>query len=176
MSDQDLKKFSRRAIELWNSNNPDQPEDLVTESYQNHQQPEAADGTGTTNLKAWKEVLESYHEDVVSRSHQNHRDFDTAGGRGSKDLKGWKDLLKSYHEAFSNSKVDILSQIVEDDMVATRWRATADHTGKFGSHPPTRKKSTWTGVTIDRFDNGKIAESWINWDKYSFLKGFGLIK
>jgi|GEM_PF-5544223 len=61
-------------------------------------------------------------------------------------------------------------------MVATRWRIIADHTGTFEGYRPTLKQSTWTGVTTDRFDNGTIVESWVNWDKYSFLKGLGLVR
>jgi predicted ester cyclase len=176
MAGGDLKKLSQRVLELWQSNNPDRPEDVVARNYQNHQQPDVAGGTSTENLKGSKEVLKSYHEDVVAGNYQNRQEPDAADGTSTKGLRGWKELLKSYHEAFSNSKVEILGQIAENDMVATRWRITADHTGKFAGFAPTQKQSTWTGVSTDRFENGKIVESWVNWDKYSFLKGLGLVK
>lgn len=173
MSGDDHKKLSQRALELWQSNNPDRPEDIVAGSYQNHQEPDVAGGRSTRDRRGWKEVLKSYHEDVLGESYENP---DAAGGRSTRDLKGWKQLLKSYHQAFSNSRVDILSQIAEDQMVATRWRVTADHTGEFAGLAPTQKRSTWTGVSTDRFENGKIVESWVNWDKYSFLEGLGLVR
>jgi predicted ester cyclase len=176
MSGDDLKKLSRRALELWRSNNPDRPEDVVAGSYQNHQEPDVAESTNTRHLKGSKEVLKSYHEDVLGGSYQNHREPGAGGGTSTMDLEEWEELLKSYHEAFSDSKVDILSQIAENDMVATRWRITAYHTGEFAGFAPTQKQSTWTGVSTDRFENGKIVESWVNWDKYTFLDGLGLVR
>ena len=176
MSGEDLKKLSRRAVELWNSNNRDRPEDLVAGSYHKHLLPDVPVATRTKNFRSWKEILKSYHEDVVPGSRQTLHEPGAADGTITKDLEGWKELLKSYHEAFSNSKVEVHGQIAENDMVATRWRMTADHTGEFAGLRPTRKRSTWTGVTTDRFDNGKIVESWVNWDKHNFLKGLGLVK
>ena len=67
-------------------------------------------------------------------------------------------------------------QVAEGDLVATRWRLTATHTGDFVGIASTNKESTWTGVSTDRFENGKIVETWVNWDKYSFLEGLGLAK
>ena len=130
MSGDDLKKLSQRVLELWQSNNPDRPEDVVAGNYRNHQEPDVAGDTSTKNLKGSKEVLKSYHEDVVAGNYQNYQEPDAADGTSTKDLNGWKELLKNYHKAFSNSKVDILSQIAENDMVATRWRIIADHTGE----------------------------------------------
>lgn len=176
MSGEDLKKLSRRAVELWNSDNRDRLEDLFAESYRNHLLPDVAGATGAKSFWDWKEILKSYHEDVVPGSRQNLYEPDAADGTSTRDLQDWKDLLKSYHEAFSNSKVEVQSQIAENDLVATRWRMTARQISAFVGLPPTRKQSTWTGVTTDRFDDGKIVESWINWDKLSFLEGLGLVK
>ena len=67
-------------------------------------------------------------------------------------------------------------QIAEGDKVATRWEFAATHTGDFMGHGPTGKQVTWTGVQIDRFEDGKIIESWVDWDKYRFLEGLGLLK
>ena len=42
--------------------------------------------------------------------------------------------------------------------------------------PPTGTEITWTGVQIDRFEDGKIVESWVDWDKYRLFQGLGLVK
>ena len=39
----------------------------------------------------------------------------------------------------------------------------------------TDKTSTWTGVHTDCYEGGKLVESWVDWDKYSFLEGLGLV-
>ncbi len=38
------------------------------------------------------------------------------------------------------------------------------------------KEVTWTSIQIDRFENGRIAESWVDWDKYRLFAQLGLVK
>lgn len=140
MSHENLKELSRRALEMWASNNSDRAEDIFAENYINHQEPDAESGISNKNLKAWKE------------------------------------LVSGYHEAFSNSMVRVLMQIADDGLVASRWEFVSTHTGVFMGHLPTGRQVTWTGVQIDRFQGDKIVESWVNWDKYRFFEGLGLVK
>jgi predicted ester cyclase len=65
-------------------------------------------------------------------------------------------------------------QIAEGDLVATRWEFNVVHSGAFMGQAPTGKEITWTGIQIDRFENGRIVESWVDWDKYRFFQGLGL--
>lgn len=69
----------------------------------------------------------------------------------------------------------MLTQIAEGDRVATHWTLTATHTGDFLGIAATEKKATWSGVEIDRFEEGKIVESWVDGDKYRFLEQLGLV-
>jgi predicted ester cyclase len=125
-------------------------------------------------LNLWASNNSEKPEDIVSTNYINHQEPDAAGGATVKNLKEWNALLKGYHDAFSNSQVEILMQIAEGNLVATRWKITAIHTGTFAGLAPTNRQSTWTGVDTDRFENNKIVESWINWDKASFLEGLGI--
>jgi len=79
-------------------------------------------------------------------------------------------------DIFAENYVNHQEPDVEGDQVATRWESTATHTGDFIGAAPTGKQVTWTGVQIDRFEDGKIVESWVDWDKYRFLEGLGLVK
>ena len=47
--------------------------------------------------------------------------------------------------------------------------------GRVRRPAPTGKTTTWTGVHTDRYDGGKLVESWVDWDKYSWLEGLGLV-
>jgi len=71
--------------------------------------------------------------------------------------------------------VRILLQIAEGDLVATRWQFTAIQTGEYLGHPPTGKEATWTGVQIDRFGDGRIVESWVDWDKFRLFEQLGYL-
>jgi predicted ester cyclase len=140
MSYDNNKKISRRALEMWASNDPERPENVYAGNYVNHQEP------------------------------------DVEGGISDKNLANWKELLSGFHKAFSNSRMRVLMQIADNDLVATRWEMKATHSGEYMGLAPTGRELTWTGVVIDRFQGDKIAETWVNWDKFRFFEGLGLVK
>ena len=115
-------------------------------------------------------------EAVFAAAYVNHQESGAAGGVRSLDLTGWKAVVAENHRAFSDFEVRILMQIAEGALVATRWQFSATQTGPYLGHPPTGKRATWTGVQIDRFENGKIAESWVDWDKYRLFEALGFVK
>ena len=41
--------------------------------------------------------------------------------------------------------------------------------------PATGKQATVTGITIDRIVDGRIAESWTNWDTLGMLQQLGVV-
>ena len=76
---------------------------------------------------------------------------------------------------FSGWNITLEDQIAEGDKVATRWAASATHTGPLMGMPPTGKKVRVTGVNVARFAAGKIAESWFNFDMLTLLRQVGAI-
>ena len=40
---------------------------------------------------------------------------------------------------------------------------------------PTGKETTVTGVTIDKIKDGKIVESWNNWDTLGLMQQLGVV-
>lgn len=40
---------------------------------------------------------------------------------------------------------------------------------------PTGKRSTSTGITIDRYENGKAVESFSNWDTLGMFQQLGVV-
>lgn len=127
------------------------------------------------SLEMWASDNTDRPEDVFAETYVNHQEPDAKGGVTSLDLAGWKAVVADNRRAFSDFQVQIVMQIAEGDLVATRWRFTATHTGAYLGHPPTGKRATWTGVQIDRFDNGKIVESWVDWDKYRLFEELGFL-
>ncbi len=53
------------------------------------------------------------------------------------------------------------------------WRAPTPASG-FGA-PASGKRARWWGVAITRFDAGRIAEDWYNFDQVSLLQQLGII-
>jgi predicted ester cyclase len=74
----------------------------------------------------------------------------------------------------------IEDEIAEGDKVAVRYTRRGTQKGEwhsilFGTVPPTGKEVTFTGVTIFRLVNGKIAEIWLNPDELGMVQQLGLI-
>lgn len=95
------------------------------------------------------------------------------------------DALKEYysytHKALPDLHATIDETIVKADKIIWVWTFTATHTGPFhtplGDIPATGKKVQFSGVAIDRVDEGKMVEEWVYFNVLDFLQqlGFTLI-
>mgnify|MGYP000869959153 CR=1 FL=1 len=113
---------------------------------------------------------------VFAEDYVNHQEPMAAGGAGGLDRSGWAAVVEANHRAFPDLQVEILAQVAEGDRVATHWRFSATHAGTYEGRMATGRTATWTGVQIDRFAGGRIAESWVSWDKYGQFEQLGLLE
>ena len=86
-----------------------------------------------------------------------------------------KASISGYRAAFPDLRFTIEDQIADDQAVATRWSAKGTHQGDLMGMAPTGKQATVTGITIDRIVDGRIAESWTNWDTLGMLQQLGVV-
>ena len=126
-------------------------------------------------LELWGDNALHQAADYLAAGYVNHQMPDAAGGTSTKSREAWEALVADFHHGFSDVKMEVLLQVAEGDYVCSRWRLTARHTGTFKGLSGTGKTSTWTGTHTDRYEGGKLVESWVDWDKYSFLEGLGLV-
>jgi len=124
-------------------------------------------------LELWGDNAIHKASDYLSANYVNHQLPDAEGGTSDKSLEQWKALLADFHKGFSNVRMEVLVQAAEGDYVLSRWRQTANHTGTFRGREASGKETTWTGVHTDRYEGDKLVESWVDWDKSSFLEGLG---
>ena len=89
--------------------------------------------------------------------------------------EGTKQLVTVYRNAFPDIHFTIDEQIAEGDKVVTRWTAHGTNTGELVGIPATGKSSTVTGLTVDNFANGKIANSWGIFDQFGMMQQLGVI-
>lgn len=75
--------------------------------------------------------------------------------------------LRAYHEgflaafaAFSDTTIEVMQQIAEDDRVVSQFVTQGTHVGPFSGIPPTGRRVTLATIRIDRMRDGKIAEHW----------------
>ena len=84
-------------------------------------------------------------------------------------------LISMYRTAFPDTKLAIEDQIAEGDRIVTRWTATGTHRGELFGMPATGKQAKVTGIFIDRVIDGKIAESWGEFDALGMMQQIGAI-
>ena len=82
---------------------------------------------------------------------------------------------RGYRDAFPDLRLTAEQVIADGDFVATRWTARGTHRGDLFGIAPTGKETTVTGMTIDRWEHGKLAESWTNWDTLGLLQQLGAV-
>ena len=111
-------------------------------------------------------------DDLVAPDVVHHDPYDPHGGQG---LDGMKRTIQLNRTAFPDMRLVVEDQIAEGDKVVTRWRGEMTHLGELGGAPPSGKRVTISGITIDRFEDGKIAEAWRSMDTLGLLQGIGAL-
>ena len=93
-----------------------------------------------------------------------------------KDVEGpeqFKQFVALHSVLASDLSFSVDDQIAEGDSVATRWTATAMSTSGLVSVPTNGQEVKVTGISIHRFADGKIVESWDNWDALTLYQAMG---
>ena len=112
-------------------------------------------------------------DEIIAKDHVNNGPGSLPGLPTGPE--GAKQLVAVYRNAFPDLRFTIDEQIAEGDKVVTRWSADGTHKGELVGIPATGKTSTVTGITVDRFVSGKIAETWGIFDQFGMLQQLGVI-
>ena len=95
---------------------------------------------------------------------------------GDQDRESVKQTIAGYREAFPDLAFTVKDVFAADDKVVIRWRAEGTFEHAFlGQEPTGEKGEPVEGIGIDRFEDGKIAESWGQWDTLRFMRNIGAV-
>jgi steroid delta-isomerase-like uncharacterized protein len=115
-------------------------------------------------------------DDIYAPDYVNHQHHDPDDPRDLHGVEAMKTFTTEFREAFPDFHDSINIQIAEGDTVATRFTSRGTHRGTFMGVEPTNRALTSTGITIDRIsDEGKIVESWANWDMMGMMQQLGVV-
>jgi ketosteroid isomerase-like protein len=114
-------------------------------------------------------------EDFDDLCTPGYREYEPSSGPQPLGLAEAKVDTNRYVSAFSPTFL-IEDQIAEGDRVTTRWTVTGTHDGEFLGLPATGRPVRVTGQTTLRFEQGRIAESWWNWDQFGLLSQIGMVE
>jgi steroid delta-isomerase-like uncharacterized protein len=92
-----------------------------------------------------------------------------------KGIIAFKEILTRFRATFGDGDMQITDVIAEGDRVVLRWRFSATHQGEFLGIPPSGKRLTWTGITVNRIVNGKIAEEEGEEDMAGLFRQLGIL-
>jgi steroid delta-isomerase-like uncharacterized protein len=94
-------------------------------------------------------------------------------------LEDYKRHVTATRSAFPDIHFTIEDLIAEGDQVVLRWMRRGTHTGDLVTPtvrlPATGKQVTVTGITIFRFADGKVVETWNQPDSLGMFQQLGLI-
>jgi predicted ester cyclase len=97
------------------------------------------------------------------------------GGAEVRGIQGYKQFTAALRNAYPDIHVTIEDILAEGDLVATRTFCTFSFTGKAGPDNPYRQRVSMTGSILDRFKDGKIAETWEQYDRLDLYQQLGII-
>jgi steroid delta-isomerase-like uncharacterized protein len=89
--------------------------------------------------------------------------------------EGMQRYVSMYRGAYPDTSFTVEDQIVEGDVVVTRWTGRGTHGGELMGILPTGKRVTVTGTEFDRVSGGKIEETWVSYDALGMIQQLGVV-
>ena len=111
-------------------------------------------------------------DEIISPNYIGHDPVSPEDVRGP---EGAKETALMYRNAFPDVQLSVEDQLAEGDMVATRWIASGTHQGELMGIAPSGNRVTVSGTSIERIVNGKIEETWDNYDALGMMQQIGAI-
>jgi steroid delta-isomerase-like uncharacterized protein len=95
---------------------------------------------------------------------------------GDEDREASKASMATYRNAFPDLHFTIEDAFEAGDKVVIRWTGQGTFENELMGLQPTHDRGQPVrGITIDRFEGGKIAESWTQWDTLTFMRDIGAV-
>lgn len=143
----------------------------------------AAAGQPESRPDANKALVRRFFEEVWSTGDLSLRDeFLAADYRGHLagaeqpiDRNGWTGWFQGFRAAFPDARFTVEDMIAEGDRVAARLTMRGTHLGPMNGVPATGRAVVVTGMSIERVENGRIAEGWNQNDALGLLGQLGLL-
>ena len=139
-------------------------------------------GTGSGDLSgASRRLLEQTFNDgslelvdqLVAPDAVNHDPATPPELRALRGPEVFKRTVGMYRAAFPDVRMIVDDVIAAGDKVVLRWHSEGTHRGRLAGLAPTGVRGSVTGITIDRWKDGKVVESWVEWDNLGLARQIG---
>ena len=88
--------------------------------------------------------------------------------------EGFKRQWRQWRAAFPDLHFEIVDLLAEGDKVLTRWVLSGTHRGEFHGIAPTGKAIRVEGMSLDRIEDGLVAEGFDGWDALGLRRQLGV--
>jgi predicted ester cyclase len=112
-------------------------------------------------------------DQLVAPGAVNHDPAEPAHLRALPGPEVFKRTVEMYRSAFPDVRMVIDDVIAAGDKVALRWHSEGTHRGELEGLAPTGARISVTGISIDRWKDGKVVESWTEWDNLGLARQLG---
>jgi steroid delta-isomerase-like uncharacterized protein len=89
--------------------------------------------------------------------------------------EAYKRQLMLFLSGYPDLHFRVEDTIAEADKVVACWTFSGTHRGEYLGVPATNKKVSVDGITIHHIANGKIMDSYSNWDALGMMQQLGVI-
>lgn len=98
--------------------------------------------------------------------------FGNSAARGPEPIR---QFLRAFRFAFPDLRVTVVDQLGDGDRVVTRWKMEGTQSNRLMGIEASHRFMTTEGIRIDRIANGKIVETWNQWDAIGMLRQIGAL-
>jgi predicted ester cyclase len=140
----------------------------------------AASGPGDLSEASRRLLEQSFNEgnfalidELVAADAVDHDPAIPAQMRGLRGPEVLKRTVSMYRAAFPDVRIAVDDVIAAGDKVVLRWHSEGTHRGELGGLAPTGVRGSVTGISIDRWKDGKVVEAWVEWDNLGLARQLG---
>jgi len=97
----------------------------------------------------------------------------------AEELRGpelYQQLAAGTEEMFPDMEITIHDTVAADEKVTVRWTMTGTHNGSGAGMEPTGEAVEFDAIEINRFEDGKLRETWIQSDQLGMMQQIGAIQ
>ena len=126
--------------------------------------------------RVWNEVWHRGDFSVVDELFDDkfiRHDLDSTQGQGKTQNV---EFIQRMISTFPDLHYTVEDVIAKDDKVVMRYRFDGTNLGNALGFGPTGKKVNYTGIIIQRFENGKIVEQWTETNLLGLFRQLGIVK
>ncbi len=112
-------------------------------------------------------------DQLIAPDAVNHDPAEPAHMRGLRGPEVLRRTVQMYRAAFPDVRMTVDDVIAAGDKVVLRWHSEGTHRGELEGLAPTGARGSVTGISIDKWKDGKIVESWTEWDNLGLARQLG---